>query len=157
MIFVCTCQYVKARYTPVSAPMAWGKKAEKSGPFVVGLKLIYNTTHTVEICSICYDDYADTALKPCNHTSCTSCLVKWRSKTIMKSQAGTTCPFCRTVIKKTIILKNSYDLNNQKKTISDSTTAGHQQSHLQPPPGLISANTSIVGRQAATEQAQQKV
>ena len=123
--------------------MAWGKKPTKAGPFVVGSKLIYDTAHTVEICSICYDEYADTSLKPCNHTSCTSCLLEWRSKTIMKSQAGTTCPFCRTVIKKTIILKNSYDLNNQKKNISDSATKETQKKpHLLLTPEIMASTTS---------------
>ncbi len=37
-------------------------------------------------CSICYEDLKDPTILSCNHSFCTGCISKWKSKT---------CPLCR--------------------------------------------------------------
>jgi hypothetical protein len=67
-------------------------------------------------CQICFDAMAMQECRPCLHRVCRDCMEGWRRMTIMKQQAGTTCPFCRQKVE-------SLDAVNGG-TVSDSSARG---------------------------------
>jgi hypothetical protein len=51
-----------------------------------------------KLCEVCYENENCVEFHPCGHYTCHDCAVKWRQKTVMKAQQGTTCPYCREII-----------------------------------------------------------
>ena len=60
-----------------------------------------------EMCTICFDELANSCLKPCGHRFCSTCIKQLEKRAVFLATGGVMCPHCRQPVKEFHLPNNS--------------------------------------------------
>ncbi len=60
-----------------------------------------------EMCTICFDELANSCLKPCGHRFCSTCIKQLKKRAVFLATEGVMCPHCRQPVKEFQLPDNS--------------------------------------------------